>query len=211
MIESISPPRQTFRTADVLDSEPTRAYDLPDEINARSELPTFPLDVGCRIIIDPKTGQTHQVPLTLLDILYQTDDDVGKVHVSQSILHDIWCRLLAVMLQSHLTIEKWFVTHDVLVHWGWKGVPPKYPDLAAMPDAHVTVGRANSYYVGTDGPLPAFIAEITSEDTRRVDLDTKPVEYAAAGIKEYLIIDIQTKQAEPWQLIGYRLGDSPLL
>ncbi|MEM7130063.1 MAG: Uma2 family endonuclease [Chloroflexota bacterium] len=209
MIKHATKPTEISPIFKMMEPQPTRAADLPGEINARSQLPTFPMEVGSRTVIDPETGQAKEVPLTLLDILYQTDDDIGMVHVSQNILHDIWCRLLAVMLQTHLTVEKWFVTHDVLIHWGWRGVPPKYPDVAAMPDAHVVLGRALSYHVGTDGPLPAFIAEITSPTSRENDLDIKPTEYAAMGIKEYLIIDMHPEDGEAWQLIGYCLGNNP--
>lgn len=209
MIKQALKPTEVPPTFRVMEPQPQRAADLPGEINSRSQLPTFPFEMGCRTVIDPETGEAKDVPLTLLDILYQTDDDVGMVHLSQNILHDIWCRLLAVMIQSHLTVEKWFVTHDVLIHWGWRGVPPKYPDIAAMPDATVVLGRAPSYYVGVDGPLPAFIAEVTSPTTREADLGSKAINYAAVGIKEYLVIDMHPEDGEAWQLIGYHLGNRP--
>ncbi|MEM7539579.1 MAG: Uma2 family endonuclease, partial [Chloroflexota bacterium] len=34
--------------------------------------------------------------------------------------------------------------------------------------------------------------EITSQETRQSDLEAKVLDYAAIGIKEYLIIDIRT-------------------
>jgi hypothetical protein len=63
--------------------------------------------------------------------------------------------------------------------------------------------------VGRDGPLPTFVLELTSEETRSVDLHDKPLHYAAVGVKEYLIIDLLPKDRGAWQLIGYRLEDSP--
>ena len=183
----------------------------------RTGLPTFPLDVGWREVIDHEQDVSRQIPLTLLDILYPTDDDVGVVFMAQSLLHDIWTRVLAVMLQSHLTVEKWLVTHDVLIHWGHEGVPPKAPDIAAMPGGRLAP-REKSYRTGRDGPRPAFVIEITSEKTREVDLDSKKTLYEAVGVKEFLIIDLlpdsddenNKDEEQDWQLFGYRLEDNPL-
>jgi hypothetical protein len=53
------------------------------------------------------------------------------------------------------------------------------------------------------------VVEITSEETRQTDLNKKRLDYAAYGVKEYLIIDILTKTPRPWQLRGYRLENRP--
>jgi len=66
-----------------------------------------------------------------------------------------------------------------------------------------------SYAVGRDGPLPEFVVELTSEETRTADLEAKKVLYAALGVKEYLIIDLLPETGDAWQLIGYRLGETP--
>jgi hypothetical protein len=98
--------------------------------------------------------------------------------------------------------------NDVLIHWGRKGAPAKSPDIAAIPGAGFPAGR-NSYRVGVDGPLPAFVMETTSEDSRLTDLYAKQLHYAAVGVKEYLIIDILPDDNGPWRLLGYRLEDHP--
>lgn len=184
-----------------------RAHSSADD--TLPELPTYSLEVGYRTVYDAATQTWRDVPLTLLELLYPTEDDVGAVKMAQSPLHDIWCRLLAVMLQSYLSAQQWLITNDVLIHWGRPRAPTKSPDIAAMPGGRLPAEDQKSYRVGRDGPLPAFVAEITSEDTRDIDLHTKRLDYAAVGVKEYLVIDILTPFSEPWRLLGYRLEEQP--
>jgi Uma2 family endonuclease len=172
-------------------------------------LPTFSLEVGYRTVYDATTQSWREVPLTLLELLYPTEDDVGAVKMAQSPLHDIWTVLLATMLRTYLAAQQWLITQDVLIHWGRKGAPPLSPDLAAIPDGRLPAEDQKSYRVGRDGPLPAFVVEITSEETRDTDLHKKRLDYAAFGVKEYLIIDILTPRTQPWRLLGYRLEDQP--
>lgn len=171
-------------------------------------LPTFPLESGWRTVHDPVTGEFHQIPLTLRDILFPTEDDIGVVYMAQSPMHNLLTGLLYTMLHTYLGPRAWLILHDVLVLWGVRGVTPKSPDIAAFPGGRFPA-REKSYRVGRDGPLPTFVIEVTSEDTRQDDLLVKPLHYAALGIREYLIIDILNDASEPWELIGYRLDAGP--
>lgn len=171
-------------------------------------LPTFPLEAGWRRVYDAATDSYQQQPLTLLDLLYPTEDDIGVVYMAQSPLHNLLTDLLAVMLRTYLGVRDWLILHDVLVLWGQRGAPAKSPDVAAFPGGRLSM-KEKSYRVGRDGPLPAFVIEITSEETREEDLQMKPLHYAAVGVKEFLIIDILNKATEPWALIGYRLDEGP--
>jgi Uma2 family endonuclease len=193
---------RTAEGAPQVTAHPAANDTLPD-------LPTYSLEVGYRTVYDAATQSWREQPLTLLELLYPTEDDVGAVKMAQSPLHDIWCRLLAVMLQSYLSAQQWLVTNDVLIHWGRPRAPTKSPDIAAMPGGRLPAEDQKSYRVDRDGPLPAFVAEITLEDTRDIDLHTKRLDYAAVGVKEYLIIDILTPRTQPWRLLGYRLEDQP--
>jgi Uma2 family endonuclease len=171
-------------------------------------LPTFPLESGWRTVHDPITGEFHQIPLTLRDILFPTEDDIGVVYMAQSPLHNLLTGLLYTMLHTYLGARAWLILHDVLVLWGVRGVTPKSPDIVAFPGGRFPAGE-NSYRVGRDGPMPTFIIEVTSTDTRQEDLLIKPYHYAALGIREYLIIDLLNNASEPWDLIGYRLDAGP--
>jgi Uma2 family endonuclease len=171
-------------------------------------LPTFPLESGWRTVRDPVTGESQQMPLTLRDILFPTEEDIGVVYMAQSPMHNLLTGLLYTMLHTYLGPQAWLILHDVLVLWGVRGVTPKSPDIAAFPGGRFPA-REKSYRVGRDGPLPTFVIEVTSEDTRQDDLLVKPLLYAALGIREYLIIDILNDASEPWELIGYRLDAGP--
>lgn len=128
--------------------------------------------------------------------------------MAQSPMHNLLTGLLYTMLHTYLGARAWLILHDVLVLWGVRGVTPKSPDIAAFPGGRFPAGE-KSYRVGRDGPLPTFIIEVTSEETRADDLYIKPFHYAALGIREYLIIDILNNATEPWELIGYRLDAGP--
>lgn len=172
-------------------------------------LPTFPLETGYRQIYNPLTQEWEQQPLTLLDLLYPSEDDVGVVTMSQSPLHDLWSRWLASMLQAYLATSGWLILHDVLIHWGRRAVPYKSPDVTAIQGGQLPAAHDKSYHVLRDGPLPTFVLEITSEETRRDDFNGKELLYAAVGVKEYLIVDLLPEEGADWKLYGFRLEESP--
>ena len=171
----------------------------------RAHLPTFPMDVGFRHYTDPETGQYCRAPLTLIDIYYPTEEDVGVVFMAEGPLHDIWSVRLTDIIRTHMDNHQWLTLHDVLIYWEQEGVQRAAPDLAIIPGGRLPDPTHQSYHVGRDGPIPIFVVEITSKTTRNDDLNMKPILYASVGIKEYLIIDIRTPKSKDWRLIGYRL------
>jgi len=176
----------------------------PTPAVAEPPLPTFPLEVGWKERYNPDTGRWEQIPLTLLDILYPPEDEV--LVMPQSPYHELWTRWLATMLEGFL--RGWLILHDAFIHWGRRGVLPRAPDIAAIPGGRRPEPPEKAYHVHRDGPLPAFVVEITSETTRPVDLAEKPIFYAAMGVRELLVVDFWPPEG-PWRLYGYRLEDSP--
>ncbi len=168
------------------------------------DLPTFPLEVGWKEVYDPETGKLEQIPLTLLDILYPLEDEA--LVIPESPYHSLWERWLAIMLEGFL--RGWLILTDVFIYWWRKGVPPRAPDITAIPGGRRPEPPRGAYHVNRDGPMPAFVLEITSESTRPVDLEEKPLFYAAVGVRELLLVDFWPLEG-PWQLHGYRLEDSP--
>jgi Uma2 family endonuclease len=179
----------------------------PATVPAQPDLPTFDLEVGWKYVYDPETNTYADVPLTLLDILYPQEDD--GVQMPQSPHHDRWIRWLAFMLNAFLGARDWLILTDVVIHWGRRGAPAKSPDLAAIPGGRLPDTTEKSYRVNRDGPVPAFVLEITSEDTRPTDLQARPLHYAAVGVREYLVIDFWPEDGGDWRLSGYRLGNRP--
>jgi Uma2 family endonuclease len=173
-------------------------------------LSTFPLEVGWREVYDPETNTYQQRPLTLQDLLFFNEDDIGVVVMSQSPLHDLLLWTIRSILHLHFEVRGWLTTQDVFVRFGGRGVAPKGPDIALIPEGQFPGERKKSYQVGRDGPPPAFIVEVTSEETRQIDLQAKPIYYASFGVQEFLIIDIETPLTQDWELQGYTLtGTGP--
>jgi len=70
------------------------------------------------------------------------------------------------------------------------------PDIVLAPDVFVCFGvnpeqleLAISYRVWEVGAPPAFVLEIASEKTAKVDLEEKPAKYLAMGVSEYWRFD----------------------
>ncbi|MFI7673945.1 Uma2 family endonuclease [Actinophytocola sp. NPDC049390] len=81
---------------------------------------------------------------------------------------------------------------------------PGFPASVRVPDL-VIFNRA---LIGADAPhfTPEQVlvaVEVVAPGTRMVDTVVKPVEYAAAGIPFYWVIDL----ADPLSLVAHRLGD----
>lgn len=171
-------------------------------------LPTFSIETNYRLVYDAETNTYQHLPLTLQDLLFFSEDDIGVVVMAQSFVHDLLLWTLRSILRLHLG-SNWLTTQDVFVHFGGRGVTPMGPDIALIPDAHFPDEAEKSYRVGRDGPPPAFVIEVTSEETRQVDLQVKPLSYASFGVEEFLIIDVETAKRKPWKLHGYVLEDGP--
>ncbi|MBS1252190.1 MAG: hypothetical protein MAG451_01228 [Anaerolineales bacterium] len=194
----------TLKTAEPAQTAVDRDEAKPASMEEPS-LPTFDLEVGWKYVYNPEAGRHDQVPLTLLDVLYPQEDEA--IVMPESPYHDLWVRVLAFMLESFLA--DWLILSDVLIHPAREGVPAKAPDVAAIPGGRLPDLTDKSYHVERDGPVPAFVVEVTSEDTRVTDFDEKTLYYAAVGIREMLIVDFWPEDDGPWQLFGYRLEDSP--
>ncbi len=86
------------------------------------------------------------------------------------------------------------------------------PDLRAHgPDVMVIPGireRQNwsTFDVAVEGVRPALIIEITSPETRALDLETKVGHYARAGVAQYVIVDdLGQGRTRELRLLDYRL------
>jgi Uma2 family endonuclease len=161
---------------------------------------------GYKFAQDTHTGEIIEVPLTLLDLLYPTGEEI---FVAEGWFHRWLAVVLEVMLRAHLGEKGWVVFGNVFVHWGRPSVPPLAPDVTAISTGYYPSEEEGSFYVGHHGPTPSFVIEITSHNKPERDLDRKKWDYAALGVPEYLIIDGWTEQKKPWRLFGYRLEDNP--
>lgn len=182
---------------------------IPTLVIHERELPTFPIETGFWERFDPETNTLHRYPLTLLDLLFPDQDELGVLVMPESPLHDLWSGQLAFTIRANLKQRNWLILHDVFIYWPQRFVPPAAPDLAIIPDAPQLAENVKSYHVGQDGPLPIFVAELISESSRTHDMETKRTFYASMGIKEYLVVDLLPLEAGPWCVYGYRLENEP--
>ncbi len=85
------------------------------------------------------------------------------------------------------------------------------PRSVVCPDVCVVKGvakhRRRTYKLWEEGQSPSFVIEVTSESTRREDLEEKKSRYARLGVPEYFLHDPYGEYLRP-RLQGFRLhGD----
>lgn len=83
-------------------------------------------------------------------------------------------------------------------------------DAVVAPDVFVVrgipKGLRRKYLLWQEGEVPCFVAEVTSESTRRKDLSLKKDLYQRLGVEEYFLFDPYGEYLEP-SLQGYGLED----
>lgn len=191
-----------------INNQPEPEIEIRDKAPGHREaLPTFPLEYGWREYWDEEVGKRVYTPLTLSDIVFPIEEeDIGTVTMKHGDSHEYWRLQILALMQQHLD-ARWVLLSHILVRWPYPDSSPTFADITAIPEGKYAPDQeGGAFVVLRDGPYPDFFIEITSELTRPVDIDRKPIIYAAEGVKEYLVIDILTPEDEEWQLTGYRLG-----
>ena len=135
-----------------------------------------------------------QVPLTLEDVLFP---EVGDFIV-QTTLHNRDIVYLKSVFESRLAGNLGTeVVSDCRVDWDLPGVRPLGPDIA------VFLGLArhrdwSTFEVAVERARPAMVAEVTSPETRRNDVEDKFEYYRRARVPLYVIVDaIAGRRAGP--------------
>ena len=81
----------------------------------------------------------------------------------------------------------------------------KAPDIMVIKGVDTTI-RRRSYKLWEEKVPPSVVIELTSAETKKADIVTKPALYAALGIKEYFLFDPLFEYLDE-QLLGYRMID----
>jgi colicin import membrane protein len=199
LVRDVDPPLEQPAQPPVPRETSQERYPLPP-------LPPLDRSWGYKTVLDEKTGEYVEEPLTLLDLLYPTGEEI---FVAEGWVHRWLSVMLEVIIRAHLGRQGWVVFGNVYVHWGRRGVPPMAPDVTAIRTGTYPTYEEGSFYVGRHGPTPSFVIEITSYNKPERDIDRKKWDYAALGVPEYLVIDGWLDKTKPLQLTGYRLGDDP--
>jgi Uma2 family endonuclease len=143
-----------------------------------------------------------QVPLTEAEFLHPQEG----YHLPNSTFHDQVASdardMLARRYNSSLDVD---VFRDLLIKWDI--------DLGNhCPDVFVVFGLQNkgqnrdTFKVATEGVRPTLIIEVVSPRYRKEDREIKVLQYAQAGVQEYIIIDRRKYRGQFMdEVIGYRL------
>jgi colicin import membrane protein len=168
---------------------------------------TDPYRYGWRYVRRPLPDgsiQIEQVPLTLADLLHPEEGD----HVTHSRDHERFRKYIANVLEARIQGDTGAaVLIDVRIEWDVPGLKPHGPDLAVVFGVRAQQNWS-TFNVAQEGVRPALIVEITSPETRQLDLYDKVDEYELAGVPFYVIVETYTvRRATLRRLKGYQLSE----
>ena len=126
-----------------------------------------------------------QVPLTLHDVHYpQEEDFIVHSDDHERIRGYLYDALIARFADAPDTV----VLTDMRVAWATPAVKPLGPDVIVLTGVRA---RRNwsTFDVGQEDARPVLVIEITSPETRRIDLIDKVYEYEIAGVAQYVIVE----------------------
>ncbi len=143
-----------------------------------------------------------RLPLTLDDVLHPRQGDVHLL----SDPHTDDCTYLRTVLKAQNADDlSVVVLSDCGIYWDIPGLRHHSPDLAVI----FGVKRRKdwkTFRVKTEKVRPSLIVEVTSDDTRVVDVKTKVNQYAMAKVPHYVIVDAHEEgEKRRITLIAYRL------
>jgi Uma2 family endonuclease len=123
---------------------------------------------------------------------YDTHDREGE-ELTQSIAHFAAIQYLLTILEWLFVGQRVGILSSVnLYHTDDPNEPGISPDIAVIGGLDVAEyadQEITSYYVGSDGPPPRVVIEISSKDNWKIDLADKPASYTALRIPEYFVFN----------------------
>lgn len=145
--------------------------------------------------------ETDILPLTLADLLHPEEGD----HEVHSRDHERFCIYIHDVFADKVRHDPTaMVLHDMRVAWGDPEIEAHGPDIAVFFGVQE---RKNwrTFDCAVEQVMPALLLEVTSPETRRVDLYEKLDEYGQLGIAWYFIVDSFIRRGEELRrLMAYR-------
>jgi colicin import membrane protein len=143
-----------------------------------------------------------RLPLTLDDVLHPR---LGDVHLLSD-PHTDDCTYLRTVLKAQSADDPSVVVlSDCGIYWDIPGLRHHSPDLAVIFGVKKRKDWT-TFRVKTEKVRPSLIVEVTSDDTRVVDVKTKVDQYAMAKVPHYVIVDAhEVGERRRITLIAYRL------
>ena len=161
-----------------------RRVRLPD---GRAELVEEPLTV--ENLLDPQLG----------DHVVQNSWHVATVH-----------RLFEILSRRYKHHPDVFVSCDLKMIWGIRGLQNPAPDIAVIPGVRDKARMRRSFQVLKEGTRPVLTIEVVSDEPEHqsADHEEKVEIYERAQVPEYVILDPPSLSEDRCRLTGYRLNAS---
>lgn len=148
----------------------------------------------------PDVRQMPYAPTETADLYPESD---GKP-MADTDLHIRWIIWLRQVLEGHFAQKPEVYISGNIMMYDIEG-PLR---TAVSPDILVSFGIGQkdrrTYKVWEEGKAPDFVMEFSSKRTYQNDLERKVVHYAAMGIPEYFLYDVDRRYL-PSPLMGYQL------
>ena len=148
----------------------------------------------------PNVHRMPYAPTETADLYPESD---GK-HIADTDIHIQWIIWLRQVLEGHFAQNPEVYISGNIMMYDIEG-PLR---TAVSPDILVSfgIGRKDrrTYKVWEEGKAPDFVMEFSSKRTYRNDLEGKVAHYAAMGIPEYFLYDVDRSYL-PTPLMGFRL------
>ena len=164
-------------------------------------------ETGWRVVIDKEAndGSTIWIPLTSSEFLHPKEG----YHLPSSTFHDeVTVHAKDVLTRRYQNDPTVGVFRDLIVEWDTD-------QGDNCPDVFVAFGIENKeknrskFIIKNEGVRPAFVIEVVSPRYRKEDREEKVVQYAQAGVGEYIIVDRRKLRGKILEeVLGYRLVGS---
>lgn len=114
-------------------------------------------------------------------------------------LHGLYLQTLLAMLKPVLDRLGLRLYIDVFVFYrDWEGRKQRIaPDAVIAPALPVVTDESLQKYDLDDEPIPLCVIEVISHSSREDDTNRKRMFYAALGINEYLLLDVEDDNEQP--------------
>ena len=144
-------------------------------------------------------------PLTAEDLL---DPWLGD-HVVQNSWHVATVyRLFDILSRRYKAHPDVFVSSDLKMIWGIRGLQNPAPDIAVIPGTRDKGRLRRSFNVPKEGTRPVLVIEVVSDEPEHQSADhvDKVRIYERAQVAEYFILDPPSPPDDLCRLTGYRLN-----
>lgn len=160
----------------------------------RKSQPEYPFDIGYRWV---ENGSDHvQVPLTEEDFLHPQEEDRFLFTDLETVARYDLRSALIFILKMRTDVHV-FTNHRV--DWQACGIRPMGPDVAVFGDFQSKWNPLlGTVPVRELGLKTLFVAEITWQSSRHIDLEQKPPLYHQLGVPYLLIFDFYAGHKEPF-------------